>query len=409
MSVDARKEQFEIAKLFSGLVLFTKSRISEFTVPKGWRCYDVSGKNGDPVEPETIEKYPTGGSIGTILCPERIPFEKGKKSIDAKVNLDFLGEVATLEEFCTTHGVKCPADNRKFIPRPASRSEAGLFYALTPELDELLGGIGHLRMDFGRRGTEFWSRWFDHCKDKLNTPEFKAEIDDVVNDLRQTVLKDRASMRHFCADFGGSLGKNYGMSQYGYIVETEHYRYCLRCKPQEGDYDGYLWCFDRRVQEMNQSQKEAEIKEINEQIHPFDIQMNALGDYYLALRFSFFGGEDAEYGQASFDDYAAAKGQEPVDGHGLHARGSGYDWDTVFRYAFRDTPGFDKLKFNSEAGCFFCDCSDLELLKSCALRMKQLVGDQEQFSVLVKAALDQAETDVQTQDARTPEMSMGGM
>lgn len=233
MRVDARKEQFEFAKLFSGLVLFTKSRISEFTVPKGWHCYDVTGKSGDPVEPETIEKYPTGGSIGTILCPERIPFEKGKKSIDAKVNLDFLGEVATLEEFCTTHGVKCPADNRKFIPRPASPVEAGLFYALAPELDELLGGIGHLRMDFGYQGKEFWSRWFDHCK--------------------------------------------------------------------------------------------------------------------------------------------------------------------------------DKLKFNSEAGCFFCDCSDLELLKSCALRMKQLVGDQEQFSGLVKAALDQAETDVQTQDAGTPEMSMGGM
>ena len=32
---------------------------------------------------------------------------------------------------------------RIFTPRPASRSEAGLFYALKPELDELLGGVGH--------------------------------------------------------------------------------------------------------------------------------------------------------------------------------------------------------------------------------------------------------------------------
>ena len=49
---------------------------------------------------------------------------------------------------------------------------------------------------------------------------------------------------------------NFGIPQYGYVVETEHYRYCLRCKPQEGDYDGYLWCFDKRIQEMNRVQQE---------------------------------------------------------------------------------------------------------------------------------------------------------
>ena len=114
-------------------------------------------------------------------------------------------------------------------------------------------------MDFGRHGTEFWSSWFDHCGGELNTPEFKAEIDEVVNELRETVLKDRATMRSYCADFGGELGENYGIRQYGYVVETEHYRYCLRCKPQEGDYDGYLHCFDKRVQEMNQAQKEPQL------------------------------------------------------------------------------------------------------------------------------------------------------
>ena len=50
----------------------------------------------------------------------------------------------------------------------------------------------------------------------------------------------------FCYDLRGS----------DYNIETEHYRYCLRCKPQEGDYDGYLWCFDKRVQEMHMAQRE---------------------------------------------------------------------------------------------------------------------------------------------------------
>ena len=166
----------------------------------------------------------------------------------------------TLEEFCTEQGLEYPRETRKYVPRPASPSEAGLFYAQQPEQDLLLGGVGHLRMDFGSGGDGFWTSWFDHGSGELNTPEFKAEIDEVVNELRQTVLKDRAAMRDYCADFGGELGESLGMRQYGYVVETEHYRYCLRCKPREGDYDGYLWCFDKRVQEMNQA-KDLKIKD----------------------------------------------------------------------------------------------------------------------------------------------------
>jgi hypothetical protein len=47
-----------------------------------------------------------------------------------------------------------------------------------------------------------------------------------------------------------------GRQNYGYIVETEHYRYCLRCNPGPGDYQAYLAAFDLRVQQrMNMKQK----------------------------------------------------------------------------------------------------------------------------------------------------------
>ena len=404
--LDARKEEYEHVELFGRPALFTDSRISRFTVPQGWFCYDLRGSDYDPGRPIMVENSVVVNHAGTILTPTDLKLEeKEDHRIRIKDGLNFLGEHLTLEQFCEEHGLEYPKDTRKFIPCPASRSEAGLFYALKPELDELLGGVGHLRMDFGRRGTEFWTSWFDHCGDKLNTPEFKAEIDEVVNELRETVLKDRSTMRSYCGDFGGELGKDYGEGQYGYVVETEHYRYCLRCKPQEGGYDAYLWTFDRRVQEMNQAQKKKDIQAINQEIKPFDIQMHSLGDYYLALRFSFFDGEDAGYGQTAFDAYAASKGEEPVDEHGCHAHGSGYDWDEVFRYAFRDTPGFEKLKFNSEAGCFFCDCADLELLKNCAVAMKGIVEDQERFTGLVREALDQSTV----QEYQPPAMQMGGL
>lgn len=142
------------------------------------------------------------------------------------------------------------SEKHSYALRPASPEEAGLFYALDPEKGAELGDIGHLRMDFGRSGKQFYTTWFDHGSGELNTREFKTEIDQVVNALREGVLRDRASMRRFCSENGGKLSESYGIRQYGYIYESEHYRYCLRCKPQEGDYDGYLWCYDKRVQEM---------------------------------------------------------------------------------------------------------------------------------------------------------------
>ena len=44
---------------------------------------------------------------------------------------------------------------------------------------------------------------------------------------------------------------------YGYIVETEHYRYCLRCNPSPGDYNCYCTAYDLDVQRQNMAQEET--------------------------------------------------------------------------------------------------------------------------------------------------------
>ena len=44
----------------------------------------------------------------------------------------------------------------QFHIRPARPEEAGLFYTPHPEEDKRLGTVGHVRMDFGRSGNEFW-------------------------------------------------------------------------------------------------------------------------------------------------------------------------------------------------------------------------------------------------------------
>ncbi len=138
----------------------------------------------------------------------------------------------------------------KYIPHPASPEEAGLFYALPPERDEELGAIGHVRMDFGRSGTEFWHTWWPRGPEELNTQAFKDELGEVVDELRKSVLKDLNSMRAFCSAHGGEIEGGICCQNHGFVIETDRYLYRLRCNPASGDYQAYLSCFDKQAQKL---------------------------------------------------------------------------------------------------------------------------------------------------------------
>jgi len=141
-------------------------------------------------------------------------------------------------------------DPPAFRVRSAQPEEVGAFFAQTSEQDAQMGAIGHVRMDFGGSGTEFWHTWHPRGREELNMPEFKTELQQVVDKLRETVLKDLSSMRHFCDENGGEISGGWSQN-YGYVVETEHYEYCLRCNPVKGDYQAYLSCYDLNEQKIN--------------------------------------------------------------------------------------------------------------------------------------------------------------
>ena len=64
----------------------------------------------------------------------------------------------------------------QFHIRPARPEEAGLFYDQHGEEEKPLGTVGHVRMDFGRSGNEFWHTWWPRGPEELNSPAFKAEL-----------------------------------------------------------------------------------------------------------------------------------------------------------------------------------------------------------------------------------------
>ena len=250
IAVNARTEKFQHIEVFDKPALFTNGRIARDTVPKGWYCYDIRGSDDDPGELCYMEENVVVNHAGSVLMPEKLAMPKSGR-LDVRDELGFLDEGdMTLREFCEAHQLPYPAENMKFHIRPARPEEAGLFYTPHSEEDKRLGTVGHVRMDFGRSGNEFWHTWWPRGPEELNSPTFKPELQEVVDTLRESVLKNRFAMERFCYEHGGKISSGWTQN-YGYIVETEHYRYCLRCNPSPGDYNCYCTAYDLDVQRQN--------------------------------------------------------------------------------------------------------------------------------------------------------------
>ena len=258
MTVNARTEEFQHLELFGKYVLFTNGRIDRSTVPEGWYCYDFRGSDDDPGELRYIEESVMVNHAGSILMPEKLELP-ASEWLDVRDEFGFLEEgEMTLREFCEVHDLPYPAEEEQYHIRPARPDEAGLFYAQPPSEDERLGCIGHLQMDFGRSGKKFWRIWWPSDVEERNHPAFQTELEEVIETLRKNVLKDRLAMERFCRRHDGKISGGRTQS-YGYIVETAHYRYCLRCCPSSGSSSADLVCFDLDVQRQNMAEEKPPV------------------------------------------------------------------------------------------------------------------------------------------------------
>ena len=184
MSVNIYEDKLQHASLFGKDILCTNWLILRETVPRGWYCYDLRDTVSRPGQPMELVDEADAGHVKTVLSP--LPLKRPDTECRRVGNAFYLhGEELTLAEYCEVHGLECPTDERKFTLRPASPEEAGLFYALTPEEDTALGTVGHVRMDFGRQGKEFWHSWHPRGREELNSPAFREELTEVVDELRR--------------------------------------------------------------------------------------------------------------------------------------------------------------------------------------------------------------------------------
>lgn len=145
--------------------------------------------------------------------------------------------------------------------RELTQSEQKYTYRQSHQLDAQTGCIGYLRGDFGSTGKEFYSSWFDNMA-YLKTPEFQAELDQVVNDLREDsqydgILADRNSLSNACCQ---STTPKFGRDEFGFRVNTQDYAYLLRLNPSPGDYNFYVYCYKRDYLDRNMRNAEYGIR-----------------------------------------------------------------------------------------------------------------------------------------------------
>ncbi|MCM1295926.1 MAG: hypothetical protein NC311_10330 [Muribaculaceae bacterium] len=132
-----------------------------------------------------------------------------------------------------------------FTIRPMRYEERKYAYDQSSQLASQTGCIGHLRGDFGSSGNGFYTTWEDHNRE-LNTDEFSSAFDDVINALRSDeygLLKDRRSMAECGRASKGSAMKGNYTTEYGFRVDTQGYACLIRCNPQQGDYNFYVYCY----------------------------------------------------------------------------------------------------------------------------------------------------------------------
>ncbi len=132
---------------------------------------------------------------------------------------------------------------------------------------------------------------------------------------------------------------------------------------------------------------EERLEAFHEENKPFYLVDHDDGSFSLCFPISFLPDEEFERFQAPFDSYATARGIPISAPNGLRNYGNGYDWQAVFQEAFKNDPNIESIKFDCEAGGFFCYCDNLDVIESFGKRFSVLCRNSEQFVPIVAEGL----------------------
>lgn len=141
------------------------------------------------------------------------------------------------------------SQTNKLSFRCAKENEMIYTFAQSQQLYMQTGCIGYLRGDFGH-GNEFYISWFDTAPFR-KTPEFQSEFSEVITAFREDpqyrgILHNLEDMKMLCTTRPQSkMPDRLREHSYVFRANTEKHAYLIRLFPQKGDYNFYIYAYQR--------------------------------------------------------------------------------------------------------------------------------------------------------------------
>lgn len=246
---DAKKAAYQEVTILGRPALFAECRIDNSTVPKGLYRYELRHGDENWGDPVSLSRNIIVNYYGAVLTrePFQLPIEGWIPLEDDSLSFQD-GGCRTLAEFQRKYPVSKKDVIDFFVANDDSLHD--FYFSHSEAQDKATGCVGHLRGDFGS-GKQFFTTWWPHQGDQLNTPAFKADIDRAVNWLREqpdSPLHDFDTMKRFCGRFERSCAiKGAMLPSYAFMAKTKQYVYMIRCTPVKGDYQFYIYCYQRKA------------------------------------------------------------------------------------------------------------------------------------------------------------------
>ncbi len=193
----------------------------------------------------------------------------------------------------------------EYDKRAMTEAEDKYTFSQHPQIANQCGLIGYLRADMDTDGNGFFSTW-NGFRDDLKTDEFKAELDDVINSLREEgdILHSRNDLAKYCRTTPQSKMKGQD-GYYGVRVDTDKYSYLLRLNPNRGEYNLYCYCYTKSWLNDHMRRAQRGIRFITPSYK--NVFKLADGD---RVRIKFADGEYQDYTCRYVDDYHLEVGHD---------------------------------------------------------------------------------------------------
>ena len=152
--------------------------------------------------------------------------------------------------------------------REATPAEQDFTYSQDDDLMRSAGCIGHLRVDMGRNGQEFYTSW-DFHNPELKPADFAPDFNSIIDALRVEgnsigVLANRSELGKYCYAHEQARIPDADNS-YAFRVGMEQYALMLRLTPNRGEYSAYIYVYrkedlDRVLFPLEHSQEQPDFQ-----------------------------------------------------------------------------------------------------------------------------------------------------